>query len=156
MTAIDLSGLPPAALEVLLDAGWTPERRVPTDRWDDVLIAEGFHPSDIASALLAQLGGLQVTPPRDAGAAFANEGILFDPVLAGTGSVDIAERLTVLTGQDFYPLAEWVAASCVYVGSEGCMCGYRDGEIFGIGESVREGLRVMLLADAPLTVLERV
>ncbi len=152
----DLSALPAGAVTALRESGWQPGRRVPTDHWDATLRAEGFELNDVARDLLEQLGGLRVNPPREPAASFPNEAILFEPVLAGTGSLDIAQRLTGLTGQDFYPLAEWVAASCVYAGSGGRICGYRDGEIFDIGASPSAGLRTMLLADSPLRALEQV
>jgi hypothetical protein len=109
--------------------------------------------SDLASDILSQLGGLRVSPPAVPAAAFENEAVLFEPVLADTGSADIAMRLHELTGQTFYPLAEWVSASCVYIGSEGRVCDHRHGEILSVGENLYEGLRVVLPAERPLEVM---
>ena len=107
---------------------------------------------DLAAEVLTGFGGLEVTPPVTHG-EFENAPILFEPELAGSGSLDIAVELRTMFNQDFYPIAEWITSSCVYLGSAGKVVDYHDVELLSVADSFEEGLRVMLLADRALPVL---
>jgi hypothetical protein len=144
--------LPPAALGALYESGWRPERSVSVDVWHDVLGAEGFVLHSMAREVLTGFGGLLVPTAVEVG-AFRNGPILFEPELAGSGSLDIAHELRQMFEHDFYPIAEWITNSCVYLGSRGKVVDHHDVDLLGIGESFEAALHVMLLADRSLPVL---
>ncbi|HZB28713.1 MAG TPA: SUKH-3 domain-containing protein [Streptosporangiaceae bacterium] len=147
-----VQGLPQSAKEALLRAGWRPDRRVDVDQWHETLSAEGFVLFDLAADVLATFGGLEVHPAIMHG-EFENAPILFEPELAGSGSLDIALELRTMFDQDFYPIAEWITSSCVSLGSAGIVVDYHDVELLSVADSFEEGLRVMLLADRTLPLL---
>jgi hypothetical protein len=144
--------LPENARTALRAAGWFPERSVPTDQWHQVLGGEGFVLFDLAADILASFGGLEVPPAVMIG-EFRNAPIFFEPELAGSGSLDVAHELRDMFGQEFYPIAEWITSSCVYVGSKGTVVDYHDVELLHVADSFEDALRVMLLADRTLPVL---
>ncbi|GLZ31964.1 hypothetical protein Lesp02_41520 [Lentzea sp. NBRC 105346] len=140
MTVVD--GFSPELVAALEASGWTRDRRVDIEQWDAVLSVEGYHLSDVARELLESLGDLRVQP------VFEGEyrsSLYFEPEAAGAGAIDIAEELEGLFGQRFYPLAEWISASCVFVGEHGKVASYDDVEMLDIGDTVNEGLEVMVL-----------
>ena len=134
----------PEVLKALQASGWTPDRRTPVEQWDQVLRSEGYYLSDIAREVLESLGGLRIHPVRK-GPYTAD--LLFEPELAGSGAYDIAEELEGLFHQRFYPVAEWISNSCVFVGEKGKVASYDDIETLDIADSVGEALDVMLLAS---------
>jgi SUKH-3 immunity protein len=144
--------LPAEAREALITSGWSPDRQVPVERWHDVLGPEGFVLSPLVADLIGSLGGLEITPAVMEG-DFLNAPILFEPELAGSGSFDVALELKDMFDQDFYPVAEWITSSCVYAGSRGKVVDHHDVELLDVADSFEDALRVMLLADRPLTVL---
>ncbi|GAA4240393.1 hypothetical protein GCM10022254_64840 [Actinomadura meridiana] len=103
--------------------------------------------------MVASFGGLQVAPAVMDG-AFRNAPILFEPELAGSGSLDVTQTLHGEFGQDFYPIAEWITNSCVFLGSVGKVVVHHDAELLLVGESFGDALRVMLTADQVLPVLK--
>lgn len=147
-----INGLPDSARSALLTAGWRPDRRIDVGQWHETLGAEGFVLSDLAMDVLTSFGGLEVAPPVMHG-EFENAPVLFDPELAGSGSLDIAEELRGMFNQDFYPIAEWITSSCVYLGSAGKVVDYHDVELLSVADSFAEALHVMLMADRALPVL---
>jgi SUKH-3 immunity protein of toxin-antitoxin system len=132
----------PELVAVLEASGWTRGRHVDIGPWDEVLSSEGYHLSDVARELLETLGDLTVQPTPQAQYRAA---LSFDPELAGAGAIDIAQELEGLFGQRFYPLAEWVSASCVFVGEKGKVASYDDVEMLEIGDTVTEGFEAILL-----------
>jgi hypothetical protein len=144
--------LPAAALHALRGAGWTPARSVDIRPWHEVLGAEGFVLHPLAKRVLTNFGGLTVRPPVAVG-TFRNGDILFEPVLAGSGMFDIAENLKQMFGQEFYPIAEWITNSTVFLGAAGMVVDDHDVDVVHVGDTFDEALRVMLLADRELRVL---
>jgi hypothetical protein len=148
-----VGSLPDDAKGALTAAGWFPGRDVDPGRWHTVLGREGFVLRELTSAAVAGFGGLRVVPAVMNG-AFRNAPILFEPELAGSGSLDIAHELRDEFGQDFYPIAEWITNGCVYLGSAGKVVVYHDTELLLVAESFGVALRVMLTADQALPVLK--
>ncbi|MEU4481732.1 SUKH-3 domain-containing protein [Micromonospora sp. NPDC023966] len=146
------SRLPAAAVQALRAAGWAPDRSVDVRGWHEILGAEGFVLHPLARQVLENFGGLRVTPPVAVG-AFRNSDILFEPELAGSGMFDIAVELKKMFGQDFYPIAEWITNSTVFLGSAGTVVDDHDVEVLHVADSFADALRVMLLADREPPVL---
>lgn len=140
MTVFD--DLSPAVRSLLEAAGWRPGRTVPVDAWDEVLRREGHLLSPLAAEILTGLGGLEVHPGP---AAKFRQPLLFEPELAGSGAYDIAEQFEAQYGQSFYPIAEWISASVVYIGHLGKVVSYDDIERLDIADSFAEALEVILL-----------
>ncbi|MET8763150.1 SUKH-3 domain-containing protein [Lentzea sp. NPDC004782] len=132
----------PELVAVLEASGWTRGRRVDIEPWHEVLGSEGYHLSDVARELLETLGDLSVHPAPQ---AKYRADLSFDPELAGAGAVDIAQELEGLFHQRFYPLAEWISASCVFVGEHGKVASYDDVEMLDIGDTVNAAFEAMLL-----------
>ncbi|MDZ5446709.1 SUKH-3 domain-containing protein [Micromonospora sp. 4G57] len=146
------SRLPAAAVQALRAAGWAPDRSVDVRAWHEILGAEGFVLHLLARQVLENFGGLRVTPPVAVG-AFRNSDVLFEPELAGSGMFDIAVELKKMFGQDFYPIAEWITNSTVFLGSAGMVVDDHDVEVLHVADSFEDALRVMLLADREPPVL---
>jgi hypothetical protein len=144
--------LPAAAIRALRAAGWLPQRSVDIQGWHRVLGGEGFLLHPLARRVLANFGGLRVWPPVSVG-AFRNADILFEPALAGSGMIDIAENLKNMFGQDFYPIAEWITNSTVFLGSAGMVVDDHDVDVVHVADTFEEALNVMLMADRELPML---
>ena len=140
------------AVRALRAAGWAPERSMDVRRWHDTLGAEGFVLHPLAERVLASLGGLHVRPPVMVG-AFRNSDIVFEPELAGSGMLDVAVNLKNMFGQEFYPVAEWITGSSVFLGSSGMVVDDHDVDILHVADTFEEALSVMLLANRELRVL---
>lgn len=140
----------PRVVAILRAAGWSPDRRVDIDPWQQVLGGEGYHLSDLVAEVLGSLGGLQVRPTVPGPYAAP---LLFEPVLAGSGALDVAEDFEARFGQRFYPIAEWISNSCVFLGERGKVVSYDDIELLDIADTFPAALDVFLLAAAEPTVL---
>ncbi|MDX8048573.1 SUKH-3 domain-containing protein [Lentzea sp. BCCO 10_0798] len=150
MTLSIVETIAPPARSLLEAAGWYPGRNVSIEAWDDVLRSEGHRLSPAAKEVLTSLGGLTVTPSP---AAKYGERLHFEPELAGAGAYDIAERFEVLFGQTFYPIAEWVSNSIVYLGDRGKVVSWDHVEPLDIADSFTEALDVMLVGTRDPRVL---
>lgn len=145
-----LDNLSPDVVAALEASGWRPDRAVPVEDWHRVLAAEGFVLSDLAGEVLRSLGGLRVDPTVPGP---YHHPVLFEPVLAGSGSRDVAEEFETLFHQRFYPVAEWISNACVFVGDGGKVVSYDDIEWLDIADSVGAALEVMLLSKGTPTVI---
>lgn len=147
-----LEDLPPDVTGVLEASGWSKDRQAPIDEWHRVLGSEGFVLSEVAAEVLRSFGGLRVRPLAT---GRYSHPLLFDPVLAGSGAYDIAERFEMLFQQRFYPVAEWISNAGVFVGEFGKVGSYDDIEWLEIADTFGAALATMLLGrGAPRVIGE--
>lgn len=143
--------LDPTVERALRDAGWSKERCISIDGWDQLLGAEGFQLSASSREVLETLGELRVRPVAT---GRYSHPLLFEPVLAGGGSFDIAGYFADRFTQTFYPVAEWISNACVFVGDRGTVVSYDDIEMLHIADSFQEALNVMILSSRLPEVIE--
>ena len=131
----------------LLRAGWTPDRRVPTQEWTDELESEGFTILPDAQRLLANLGGLEVQPVKDRRINVYAPGIVhFDPVSAASGEFDGIDLLQKQLDTVLTPLAEVSGRSILLLAGDGRVyLGWTD-VVWLVGHSFEAALDTLLLA----------
>ncbi|MEV6873323.1 SUKH-3 domain-containing protein [Amycolatopsis sp. NPDC051128] len=145
---------PSPVLEELRVAGWTPDREIDISAWEAELGSQGYHLTDIAAESLRSFGGLEIGPVNTEGPNFSNdEPLNVDPILAGSGHFALAEELSQELGDVWYPFAEWLSSSSVFVGASGHVVATGLGWIWELGESVEDAIRFALMADHPLRCL---
>ncbi|MEU6286559.1 SUKH-3 domain-containing protein [Streptomyces sp. NPDC046988] len=88
---------------VLRAAGWSPDRTVPTDTWESILLETGgFELHDAARRFLAEFGALRV-PHREPWAEMPWREFSLDPLLA-FWDTEIIEDLSDRAGVALYPI----------------------------------------------------
>ncbi|KAA2265096.1 hypothetical protein F0L68_05395 [Solihabitans fulvus] len=143
----------PEVVRALTASGWEPGRHVDVEPWDRVLRSEGYHLSELVRDLLESLGGLRVHP---VGQGEYRAALLFEPELAGSGAYDIAEELEDMFHQRFYPVAEWISNSCVFVGERGQVASYDDIEMLDLGNTVNDAVELIVVCSRPPRVIRSV
>ena len=145
---------PDAVARELERSGWTRDRSVDISAWQAELAAQGYRLSPVAETALRSFGGLTFEPVSATGPNFSNdEPLTVDPVLAGSGHVELARELTSELGGNWYPFGEWLSFSSVFVEDSGWVVATGLGWIWELGESVGDAITFALAADRPLKCL---
>jgi hypothetical protein len=99
-------------------AGWTPSRKVSTERWVCQLTSEGFTMLPEAIALLESFGGLTVRPLRTPAQVYTPETIRFDPILSASGEWDRVDYWQEQLHTRLSPIAD-VAGAMLLLAEDG-------------------------------------
>lgn len=141
-------------LGALRQAGWRPDRSVDTAHWIDVLEREGYQANEAATAALGSFGGLVIEPVNTEGPNFRNvEPLDVDPILAGSGHRVLADELTGALGGQWFPFAEWLSSSSVFVRGDGWVVATGLGWIWELGRGVPDAIEFAVTAHRPLRCL---
>jgi hypothetical protein len=130
----------------LIDAGWSPDRRVQINHWVEQLTAEGYTMHDHVKDILEKYGGLVVKPVRGAHASgyIATE-LDFDPVYAGSGEFDRVDYWQQRLGLLLSPLGEHGDGGLVLLANDGGVFRCRDDHILYMGSTFEEALENTLV-----------
>ena len=133
-----------ALKEALINAGWTPERRISTCGWVAQLKADSFELLPQAEEIIASFGGLTL---RSQGLAYQPPVVFFDPAIPG-GKGDVA-RIPVWErklGVTMNPIAELsFGASVLALASDGRVYSVFNGTLYLYGESLVDALENCLM-----------
>jgi hypothetical protein len=152
---IDLSKVSSESVEALRRAGWHEDRQADVSEWVEQLAGQGYLINDMARQVLTLFGGLSVEPVNEVGPNFENgEPLNFDPIDAGFGHHVLAEELHESLGGNWYPIAEWISFSSVFVEDSGWTVATGLGWIWELGKSIAEAIDLALLARRPLLCLK--
>ncbi|MGL6075477.1 MAG: SUKH-3 domain-containing protein [Fimbriiglobus sp.] len=113
---VDPSDLSFDFLELLSQAGWSPDRKVDIATWVTSLESEGFRSNPTALMILESVGGLSVPLPSNSHRIYQNL-IRFDPISAATGEADRAEEWSIEIGVDLFPLGDVLPGYIIWAGS---------------------------------------
>ncbi|MFI0416794.1 SUKH-3 domain-containing protein [Spongiactinospora sp. 9N601] len=154
MPEIAFSALHPEVLSALRAAGWTPGRKVATVSWVEPLARAGHVVSPLAEAVLASLGGLVIQPAAGGESCFLNgEPFSVDPLAAGSGQRAMGMAIESMLGGSYFPIAEWLSYSSVFLEAGGRMVACGLGWIWELGGTFEEGLELAVRAHRPLVCL---
>ena len=140
---IEIGDISSEFASLLLNSGWTVDRRVdPTDVVTK-LSAEGFSPNAHARKILESLGGLTVRIPA-AGLSASASHIRFDPVYAATDEYFRAEHFQSQLAITLFPLGEEVTSGGIlWAGSDGKYYLGREFGLYLMGDTFREAMDYM-------------
>lgn len=151
---IDYTRFSAAVRRELVTGGWAPERSVDIAEWVEELGEQGYRLNEAADTILHAFGGLSFGPINIDGPNFSNdEPLVVDPILAGFGHRQLAEELEAALGGNWYPVAEWLSSSSVYVEDSGWFVATGMGWIWDLGHSIEEAVEFALMANHPLRCL---
>ncbi|RBQ20426.1 hypothetical protein DP939_11635 [Spongiactinospora rosea] len=154
MPEIAFSALHPEVVSALRAAGWAPGRKVATAAWVEPLVCEGHVVSPLAEAVLASLGGLVIQPVAGGEPRFSNgEPFSVDPLAAGAGQRELGREVETVLGGSYFPIAEWLSYSSVFLEAGGRMVACGLGWIWELGGTFEEGLELAVRAHRPLVCL---
>lgn len=95
-----------------------------------------------------------IPPVNGEGPNFSNgEPLNVDPILAGSGHRVLADELTEHLGGAWFPFAEWLSYSSVFVRGDGRVVATGLGWIWELGHSVPDAIEFALMAHRPLKCL---
>jgi SUKH-3 immunity protein len=141
-------------VDALGRAGWRHDRHVEVGSVLAELDSCGYSSNSKFKELLESISGLKVQPVNEEGPNFVNgEPLTVDPVGVGVRHRRDVETIHDAIGGEWFPIGWWLSYSHVFLGSSGSMVALADGLIWGLGEGVLSGMRLMLLADRPLSCL---
>lgn len=144
-----------ATLNALENAGWTPEREIDISSWMRELSQQGYQCNSAVAVALRSFGGLCLEPVNREGPNFSNdEPLNVDPILAGSGHLALADELRREIGGDWFPFAEWLSYSSVFVERSGWVVATGLGLIWELGSSVNDAVEFALLAHRPLRCIK--
>lgn len=126
-------------------AGWSPDRRVSTDQWVRDLTAEGFTLHPRAIALLENVGGLTVVPPKLPTNVYNPEKIFFDPLRA-SGEFDRVEYWERYLETHLSPIAELSGGAIVVIAEDGRIFTCWDVVLWWDGDSFEDAVENTLVA----------
>lgn len=135
----------PDTERVLRSAGWSETRSVPTAGWVGTLAREGLRVFPAAERLLANLGGLSVTPPPDEHRVFMPDPFTLDPVRAASGEADRIELWQEQFGLTLYPLGECFLHMILLTDPGGRIFAGTRGTFVLVGNSIEEAMAVLTL-----------
>lgn len=145
------SRLERSTLSALRRAGWLPGRRVDLCAIVPPLEVQGYVPSPVVVDFLGSFSGLKVEPARETGPNFSNdEPLLVDPVGVGNRHRDESVTIGTVIQGSWFPVGWWLSYCHVFMNQEGAMAGYANGMVWNLGETLHEGLDLMISASRPL------
>lgn len=142
-----LSGL---VREVLVQAGWSPDRRVDASAWTGPLGEEGFVFSQASVRFLESFGGLEFTPPRRAEVnVFFPGAVSLDPLRAAAGELDRFDDWQDRAGTPLAPIGGWEigAPGILMMDAAGRMYAGLMDDLDRIGDSTAAGLELLIGAE---------
>jgi SUKH-3 immunity protein of toxin-antitoxin system len=140
----------PEVEAVLRECGWTPDRRVPTEQWNEPLLQKGLPCFPAALRILENFGGLIVDPPGRERPQFPLERMMFDPIFAAWGYLGWIAQLQERYRLRFFPVAENGNERMLLVSDCGRVFRLSGGSLFDcFGESLEEAVERLVLAHSP-------
>jgi hypothetical protein len=141
--------------EVLKDAGWFPERKVPVTEWLAYLNRNGVNCTDQAGAILENFGGLRISPPVNPQGEYRPEEIVFDPTFAGR--CDVVKEWADDLDEAYCPIGSIWKDRAVFVLSEsGVFFGISDQGVHYVGDDLASALEVLIAASSKAKLIHRV
>ncbi|HVF76211.1 MAG TPA: SUKH-3 domain-containing protein [Acidimicrobiales bacterium] len=147
MSLISLAAEHPVVRATLVEAGWSAVRRRDASSWDRVLRQEGFSVTEPAIEVLEELGGLTLSPPRWAAAAFGSGPIVMDPIMAASGEAARIKQRERELGLVLCPVGEWIVEYVLLVADDSSVFAETTFQVLRVGRNFGEALRVMIVAD---------
>ncbi|WP_442904688.1 SUKH-3 domain-containing protein [Glycomyces sp. MUSA5-2] len=141
-------------LRALHDVGWSEDRQVDITPWMNELEPQGFISSSVSKAALSSFGGIEIPPLNTTGPNFSNdEALVVDPILAGSGHHVLADELSEALGGDWFPFAEWMSGSSVFIDRTGRVVATGMDWVWHMGVSVNEAIEFVVRAHQPLSCI---
>jgi len=137
--------LSPHVKSVLTKAGWSPERKVPIDEWYGYFKAHGLICSAEAAAILENLGGVRISPPRNSDSTFCPEEIVIDPIFAGRA--DLVKEWQSDLKEPLCPLGSiWNDRAVLVLSGDGKFYGISDLGVHHVGDDLASALEMVISA----------
>ncbi|GAA2163167.1 hypothetical protein GCM10010403_01790 [Glycomyces rutgersensis] len=115
---------------------------------------QGYDLSQVADSALRSFGGLEIMPSNEFGPNFSNDApLIVDPILAGSGHRVLAEELERELGGSWYPFAEWLSGSSVFIRGDGWTVATGLEWIWELGTSLESAIEFAVRAHRPLVCL---
>ncbi len=127
------------------NAGWTPDRKVPTGHWVSQLVSDGFTMLPAAIKLLESFGGLEIRPLKVPSQVYRPEVLLFDPVLAASGDFERVDYWQERLHMRLSPIGEMRGPAAVLLAEDGRVFSYRDAILWVDGASFEDAMENTLV-----------
>jgi hypothetical protein len=136
----------PAVEQVLRQTGWFPTRSVSIFQWVDPLVEVGYKPFPVAIRILENLGGIEISPPRDESNLFFPSKIVFDPVFAASSEFDRVGKWQKEFDIALFPLGEYDPIYILLCSEDGRIFGAREQWFYFLGETIEDALELRIFA----------
>lgn len=135
---------------ILSANGWTAARAIDINAWIIELEDEGYFVFPQAREVLANLGGLEISPPSSPAGKFCSGEIIFNPRWAATGEQARIKRREIQLSRRFVPIGEWLGEYILLLSDQGEVFAETTFQMLLIGENFSTAMRNLLLCDTEL------
>ena len=146
------SDISPKFAEILLQSGWSSNRKIDIAGWLKGLKGEGFEPSADAIALLESVGGLSLLLPPHGINPYDHE-LQFDPVRAASGEFDKAVNWQNELGIRLFPLGEEIkTGNILWIATNGKFYYGRDFGLYFLEDTFGAAMDRLAFPNSPLSI----